>query len=475
MTVTHRTKLFAGVLTLVGVIFFGLLHITAQDSTTLTYGSSVTGKIIADSPSVIYTFQGSSGDLVHVEVKRTSDSLRPIVGIVDSTQPKGKEVIAAGVASADGANSTIDAFSLPKTQPYGLIVIGDAGTTGNFSLTLDNAVKAPEATNTPLPTHPAPPTPKPPKPTAAAIIPPTLTTSTDGVATFEVGRAPRGLLWLNDKLYVANSGDNYISVLDADGQPFGKIPMRGHPRALASDGEQIWATVPKDNESSILVLYPDQLDDRHHFDGGANPYSLSYDPDNGYMWVAAYNDSQVIALDSDGNHRFEISVSGQPNTVLYTGNSRLWVTLVGTGYHSENYLIEINTHSGEIIKTLTVGKSPADLAWDSNDNLLFIANSGDNTISKLNMQTKNIETFKTFSEPVALAWDGAYLWVAMGGDSQVVAYDKNGTVHTTIPLDKAPYVMIYDGSANIWVAEPGTDHDPGNQVTRITIDAALPK
>jgi YVTN family beta-propeller protein len=465
-------KIIAGVVTLALVSLFGLQHIAAQNVIPISYGDTQTGKLSTSTPSIIYAFVGSSGDLVNVVVTRTSGSLKPLVGIIDTNQPKGKEIIAVGKASADGTTSTITDFALTKSQLFGLIVTGDAKTVGGFSISLTNdSTGSSDSTATPTPGRSKPsPTPK-----KGSKATPTAAAPTNGVDNFTVGTSPTGLVWLNDSLFVANLQDSSVSVLDGDGNNTNTITTPS-PASIATDGTNIWVantgtdTAPG-NSVSVFTPAGKKVGT---YTVGKEPYSMSYDPDDQLMWIALYADKKVVGVNSKGKVAATVTVTTNPNTVLYAGSSVLWITLAGPWDTPNNTVMAINTQDKSTIGTLKVGKLPADLAWDSTDNILFVANYTDNTISALDVPNKKLNTIKTGTNPNALVWDGTHLWVALGGDNQVVALDTSGSVLTTIPLDKSPFSMIYDGNANVWVSQFGTTADPGNTVTRIVVATVLP-
>jgi DNA-binding beta-propeller fold protein YncE len=294
----------------------------------------------------------------------------------------------------------------------------------------------------------------------------------EAVRTFNVGKQPIFSLWTGSSLFVSNFADGTISVLDDAGKVVSTIDLGGAPFAMAWDGQRVWVadigTGDKPGDSVHLFNAAGKKADT--FKVGAGPFSLSYDAGKKRMWIALFNDKKIVAVDSKGKILTTIETDTNPNTVLWTGD-KLWATLAGDADNVGDTVIAIDT-SGEIKGTFKVGKSPADLAWNDTDGILYVANTNDGTITALDADGKVIDTYNVGKEPVALVWDGSHLWVSLGGESAVVALDAKGKELTKIPVTGAPNGISFDGT-NIWVANQGTAEKPGSTMTRINVESAL--
>ncbi|MFC1961352.1 hypothetical protein ACFLYO_11670 [Chloroflexota bacterium] len=107
---------------------------TAQNNGPLSYGSSVAGSITAAAPLAFYTFNGSQGDLVHIDVYGQPGGLTPIFDLVSPTQ----QTLASSQPNTFAANTqdATLALLLPTTGQYSLMVAGANGTMGDFILQL---------------------------------------------------------------------------------------------------------------------------------------------------------------------------------------------------------------------------------------------------------------------------------------------------------------------------------------------------
>ncbi len=106
----------------------------AQGGGTLGYGSKVFGKVLADTPVVTYSFNGSTGDLVQANVRNWVGSLDPQVDLI---APDGQSLASsANNALAEDVLEAQLSLVLPQTGIYLLMVSGQNGTSGEFLLKL---------------------------------------------------------------------------------------------------------------------------------------------------------------------------------------------------------------------------------------------------------------------------------------------------------------------------------------------------
>ncbi len=127
---THRIRLVFSFLLLL-LLVAGIAN--AQGGGTIGYGSVLFGRVTAEVPQVIYSFNGTVGDLVVVKVSGYSGGLDPRVTLLGSTmQPL---VANDDAAFGNGSESYLSAF-LPATGPYSLLVESANGQMGDFMIEL---------------------------------------------------------------------------------------------------------------------------------------------------------------------------------------------------------------------------------------------------------------------------------------------------------------------------------------------------
>ncbi len=430
----------------------------------IKYGETVQGSITATNYSAVYGFIGKQGDVVSITVTRASGNLKPVVGLFDPSLPKDKMMLTAGVPSSDGKTATISDYPLPKAGVYGILVsrasLDKGTTTGGFKLTLTNSKSGPKQ---PTPGSKSGKT----TPTPARGA----TGSEDALEAFSVGQMPTCILWNGELLYVCNSLDSTISVLDQDGSSVGTIKVGDSPLALAWDGARLWVSaLPAADPANAVYVFDAKGKKVGTYAVGGEAHSLSFDEDNQQMWIAVWSEKQIISMSLKGKILATVETDSQPEAVWWTG-TQLWATLAGTSKSWNNQIISVDGDAN-IMDTFTVGKAPLNLAWNADDGIVYVSNYASNTVTALDADGQVIGTYKVGSKPTGLVWDGEHLWVALTGDKAVVALDSDGKIIAKIPFDNSPERLAGDGE-NIWVTNAGSYDNPGNTVTRINIEKAL--
>ena len=111
-----------------------------------------------------------------------------------------------------------------------------------------------------------------------------------------------------------------------------------------------------------------------------------------------------------------------------------------------------------------VGQSPDGLAWGAGS--VWAANSGDDSVSRIDPRTRAVQLIPVGSGPVAVAVSGDDVWVANSGDGTVsrinAAVDR---VVDTVPVGNLPSAVAA-GPGGVWVALSGDNAvrriDPGS-------------
>jgi YVTN family beta-propeller protein len=116
--------------------------------------------------------------------------------------------------------------------------------------------------------------------------------------------------------------------------------------------------------------------------------------------------------------------------------------------------------------TFSVGTEPGAICFDGAS--IWVANSGDGTVTKLNASTgATIGIYGVGTEPSAICFDGASIWVANSSDSTVTKLNAGaGTNIGTYYVGRNPQAICFDG-ANIWVANYGVEDNGGYTVTEL--------
>ncbi|MFF4258019.1 BTAD domain-containing putative transcriptional regulator [Streptomyces sp. NPDC001663] len=100
-----------------------------------------------------------------------------------------------------------------------------------------------------------------------------------------------------------------------------------------------------------------------------------------------------------------------------------------------------------------VGQSPDGLAWGAGS--VWAANSGDDSVSRIDPQTRAVQLIPVGSGPVAIAVSGDDVWVANSGDRTVSRINASvDRVVDTVEVGNLPSAVAV-GPAGVWVALSG--------------------
>jgi hypothetical protein len=116
----------------------------AQDGSTLTFDETVTGEITNDTTEVQYTFEGTAGDIITVNMSAEPGTLDSYLELI---APDGTQLLTAD-DYAGSLNSQIGPYTLAESGTYTVVATrccggGGGGTTGAYELVLRQAEVAP--------------------------------------------------------------------------------------------------------------------------------------------------------------------------------------------------------------------------------------------------------------------------------------------------------------------------------------------
>lgn len=154
--------------------------------------------------------------------------------------------------------------------------------------------------------------------------------------------------------------------------------------------------------------------------------------------------------------------SGQPTSLAYDPiHSFYWVT-----YHTLNNVQVFGTDCS-LVATITVGTAPEGIAFDSNKLTMYVANTGSNNVTVIDVATfLAVKTLSVGSTPRGVTFDGyQYMYVANYGSNTLSQIDTvTATVTQTFTVGTGPYYPKVDPNGLIWV--PNRD---SNNVTIINL------
>jgi len=262
-----------------------------------------------------------------------------------------------------------------------------------------------------------------------------------------------------DKAYLINYDVPEVIVLNAPvNELYTTIPLPANPVDIAvSVREQHRAFVTLGEANFITVI--DTLTDTVEFglNAGLNPGPVVVDKDNKSakrMYVANRGDQTVMAFDIGSLELKGTSdvLGGVPDQMFISPNNSELVTI-----NPANNTVSLVKADDEarFRADVLVGLNPAKGAFTTNGNDFYVTNSGDNTVSVVDVSDKKVSHIvQVGASPygIAVQPDNDYMYVANTGDNTVSAIRTSNKNVITLAAGIAPT----DVGA---VAGPEDDHD----------------
>ena len=267
-------------------------------------------------------------------------------------------------------------------------------------------------------------------------------------ATVPVGARPVAITSGAGALWVANLDDQSVTRVDTSSRrAVRNIPVGDAPTALAASKGAVWVTDRTGDVSKIdprydrLTLTRTLAAASSFFSGAAvRPTLAAF----GSIWVVD-PDGHVSRIDADsGRIMGSVGVGNGPSAIA-AGAGSVWVTNSADGTVTR---IEPTTL---VPTTIPVGHGPAAVAVNAAG--VWIANAGDNMLVRVDPDTNAVAGATRVGEgPTAVLATPAALWVANGRDGTVMRLDpRSGEVEKKIRLGGTPNAFASAGE-HVWVS-----------------------
>jgi len=139
-------------------------------------------------------------------------------------------------------------------------------------------------------------------------------------------------------------------------------------------------------------------------------------------------------------------VGEKPYALAVAGDS-IWVANSGDDTVTKLAL------DGEALGTYAVGTVPWGVAFDAES--IWVTNRSDDTVMKLALDGEVLGTYAAGDSPSALTFDGESIWVANWSGHTVTKLTKDGRVLGTYAAGTTPTNLVFDGES-VWVSNGGS-------------------
>ena len=263
----------------------------------------------------------------------------------------------------------------------------------------------------------------------------------------------------NGMLYIANNGENNLSVVDAsNGRTVTSLVMQNNPTTPALDPKNGLLYVPNTQSPTVTVVNTSTNKDLTNISMSIYPIAALYDPGS----------DQIFALGGDGNVS---AIDPSTNAVTSTTPSAHYpwgFTLdpisdeIYVPSHGGSNLSIINATTNTVVATIAVGSQPVAPLFDPFTNDLYMANMGSNNVTVIDGSTDQIiHTIPVYGVPLPPVVCGPThdLYVVNSFSSNVTiintsTYSQIGSVH----VGYAQVTPFNDSSNNqVYVTNQGSN------------------
>jgi YVTN family beta-propeller protein len=196
------------------------------------------------------------------------------------------------------------------------------------------------------------------------------------------GRDPHGIAYDSGKkeVYVANTYDGTVSVIDINYKVIATIPVGKSPTRVAYDSDMGEVFVTNEESSTVSVI----SDSKHEVvatitvdagSTGAGPTGIAYDSGQHKVYVANphYNTVSVIS-DADNKVKTKINNIYGASAVTYdSGKGQIWVLTSGG-------VSVISDSNDQVIASVGIASGLYGIAYDSGKGEIFVTSTNDGAV-----------------------------------------------------------------------------------------------
>jgi len=283
----------------------------------------------------------------------------------------------------------------------------------------------------------------------------------------KVGENPRGMV-LNpkeEKLYVALGDEDTVAVISEKDFSVKKIPVGIKPRTLrySSELNRVYVTNYSSDSISVIDGKTDQVIETVSV--GKRPSSMVIDSKAYRLYVANYIGDSISAVDLNSN-----KVIGTINNLKRPYQLSVDVErkkLYASSYGSDVIFVLDVANSLRLTDTLKSGFSVFDMRFDAKNNRLYTANYTGDSVSLIDLTTKETTNIPLNDHPLGMAFDKktGYLYVQKLSAAISVIDTAAGRIIKDISVGRDPAVIaLNEKTEKLYVA-----NKKGNSLSVIDI------
>ena len=165
----------------------------------------------------------------------------------------------------------------------------------------------------------------------------------------------------NRRLFVANSGSDYLTMIDRVTVVPSRITTGPNPEGLALSRAEKELWVANGGDHTISVIDTRRLREIARFpSGGSGPTRVAFNPAGNEVWVSHAGSREVVILDVVSAAILDrIPFDAEPRSIAFSASGA--AAFVSAPQRHQVYVIDAGTR--EIVDTLEAGSLPSGIAW----------------------------------------------------------------------------------------------------------------
>lgn len=260
---------------------------------------------------------------------------------------------------------------------------------------------------------------------------------------------------IGEALYVANSNQHSIWIFDGNtDKKIAEIPVGEYPRGITTNLATNKIYIANGLDNSVSVIDGENKAKIKDIKVGKDPRGMASNDHLNKTYVANFDYDNVTVIDGNTDTvNTTITVGNKPLGVAANGNdNRTYVAI-----SSSNVVSVIDGNQDQVLYNITVGNKPTDIAiYSVKENeisfekyFLLVTNSGDNTVSVINITSDNglnpikdqedmlVNTIEVGDTPqsIAIDKDEKKAYVANSKSNSVSVIDLSNLANITNKLD----------------------------------------
>lgn len=201
------------------------------------------------------------------------------------------------------------------------------------------------------------------------------------LATIPVGAGPKGIAISPDgmKLYIANSDDGTVSVIDTKTNTItatiNNVGLNPEGIALNADGSRAYVAVSGSSYVAVINTATNTL--LPSVTVGAGPVGIAASQDGSRMYVACRDAKRIAVINTATNAVTPITLTSSPfNLALAPDDATLYVT-----HPNDGKVSVINTSTNAVSTTVATGSQPTGISVTPDGTYVYVENQASSTLT----------------------------------------------------------------------------------------------